>query len=189
MKKIVFFALSVVVSLTAYSKTVSEILSTFVKPDEVSKVNMLEQAEYLEEVEKSGEENAKILKSLKRFDMYNLNTSAESLDSLANMLSVEADMTRIYNTTQDNIADSVETSNKFRQLIVDMLPVFDYVSAYALKSGDYNTDFVYIIHTAGNATPASLGMIVYVQGELTDNQLQYAIPKIEYNYDFKLVDL
>ncbi len=185
MKHFFFFALSIIASFTAYSKTTaSEVLATFVKPYEVTQVNMLEQPEYLDEIEKSGEGNTEVLKSLTKFDVFYLNTSAESLDSLANQLSADADMTQIYNKAQDDDADTIETSDSFRKLIVQMLPLFDHVSAYALKSGDYYTDFVYLIHTTSDTNPANLGMIVYVQGKLTDNQLQYAIPKIEYNYDF-----
>lgn len=184
LKKFYTILAAAVVSLSAYCESVEKLLLPIRAMEGATCVNVLEHPEMIAEIQQKGGENAEILKSLKKFEVLEVSTSTASIDTLAKQLEDKAGMNLIYNLSMREASDKPQ--NLFMQLVEQALPLVDHVSMYALKEGDKYTKFVYLIHTPENVNPSNCGVIAYVQGNLSQEQLQYALPKIKTDYSFSL---
>lgn len=171
MRKIVLF-IALVVSIAASAESIDKILKPFYKTEGAVCTNVLKDPQALVELKEQGDDIKEIYKSVTKFETVLAPGTVEELRALADKMVDKAKMEQIYNL--EDLKEQEQDDPEKMEFVEGITELFDYISAYARKKGDYYTDMVYFIHVK----MANMSMVANVKCRVTEEQMKHLLPKV-----------
>lgn len=150
--------------LSAGATDIESVIRKYRDMDSVIVINCLEQPDYKAQMALDND-TAAFLRSAKVFDGLILTNTSVKAETIADELAALENVVCFY----DEVSDKSDSKK--------VLAGFDYVKGYGLRKGSKYSQFAYVIRFAGPFR--HILMVPFVKGELDEDKLKLAMPKIE----------